>query len=80
VYRRPIGKFQEGGLSRVLNEAGVLRGFDGKKRPLLSQATYATIRISEGVSVFKLAADMGTSLEMIESFFSTARSECATLR
>ena len=48
--------------------------------PLLSQATYATIRISEGVSVFKLAADMGTSIEMIESFFSTARSECATLR
>ena len=40
-----------------------------RARPLLSQAHYATMRISEGVSVFQLAANMGTSVEMIESFY-----------
>ena len=29
---------------------------------------HATMRISEGVSVFQLAANKGTSVEMIESF------------
>ena len=36
-------------------------------------ATYATMRISEGVSVFQLAANMGTSVEMIESFYGKKR-------
>jgi len=37
------------------------------------QHTYATMRISEGVSVFQLAANMGTSVEMIESFYGKKR-------
>ena len=44
-----------------------------RNEPLLSQATYATMRISEGVSVFQLAANMGTSVEMIESFYGKKR-------
>ena len=40
--------------------------------PTLS-GTYATMRISEGVSVFQLAANMGTSVEMIESFYGKKR-------
>ena len=73
MYGRPIGSFKKG-FEQVLDEAGVLRGSDGKKRvPLLSQATYATMRISEGVSVFQLAAYMGTSVEMIESFYGKKR-------
>ena len=40
--------------------------------PTLSH-TYATMRISEGVSVFQLAANMGTSVEMIESFYGKKR-------
>ena len=28
--------------------------------------TYATMRIAEGVSVFQLAANMGTSVEMLD--------------
>ena len=41
--------------------------------PTLSGTTYATMRISEGVSVFQLAANMGTSVEMIESFYGRKR-------
>jgi integrase len=31
--------------------------------------TYATMRISEGVGVFQLAANMGTSVKMLEIFY-----------
>jgi site-specific recombinase XerD len=67
---RPIGSFQKG-FEQVLDEAGVLRGSDGKKRvPYSLRHTYATMRISEGV---QLAANMGTSVEMIESFYGKKR-------
>ena len=70
---RPIGSFKKG-FQQALNEAGVLRGSDGKKRvPYSLRHTYATMRISEGVSVFQLAANMGTSVEMIESFYGKKR-------
>ena len=70
---RPIGSFKKG-FERVLDEAGVLRGSDGKKRvPYSLRHTYATMRISEGVSVFQLAANMGTSVEMIENFYGKKR-------
>ena len=59
---------------RVLKEAGVLYGSDGKRRvPYSLRHTYATMRISEGVSVFQLAANMGTSVEMIEQFYGKKR-------
>ena len=70
---RPIGSFKKG-FQQVLDEAGVLRGSDGKNRvPYSLRHTYATMRISEGVSVFELAANMGTSVEMIESFYGKKR-------
>ena len=62
------------GFEQALNEAGVLRGSDGKKRvPYSLRHTYATMRISEGVSVFQLAANIGTSVEMIENFYGKKR-------
>lgn len=70
---RPIGSFKKG-LERALKEAGALLSSDGKKRvPYSLRHTYATIRISEGVSVFQLAANMGTSVEMIEEFYGKKR-------
>ena len=77
IFRRPngrdIGSFKKG-FEQVLNEAGVLRGSDGKKRvPYSLRHTYATMRISEGVSVFQLAANIGTSVEMIENFYGKKR-------
>ncbi len=68
-----IGSFKSG-FYRLLKEAGVLYGSDGKRRvPYSLRHTYATIRISEGVSVFQLAANMGTSVEMIEDFYGKKR-------
>jgi integrase len=68
-----IGSFKKG-FERTLRDAGVLYGSDGKKRvPYSLRHTYATMRISEGVSVFQLAANMGTSVEMIEGFYGKKR-------
>ena len=70
---RSIGSFKKG-FQQVLDEAGVLYGSDGKRRvPYSLRHTYATMRISEGVSVFQLAANMGTSVEMIENFYGKKR-------
>jgi pyruvate/2-oxoglutarate dehydrogenase complex dihydrolipoamide acyltransferase (E2) component len=70
---RAIGSFKKG-FEQVLDEAGILYGSDGKKRvPYSLRHTYATMRISEGVSVFQLAANMGTSVEMIENFYGKKR-------
>jgi hypothetical protein len=35
--------------------------------------TYSTMRLAEGVSVFQLAANMGTSVEMLEDFYGKKR-------
>ena len=70
---KPIGSFKKG-FEQALDEAGILYGSDGKKRvPYSLRHTYATMRISEGVSVFQLAANMGTSVEMIENFYGKKR-------
>ena len=69
----PVGSFK-GGFQRALKEAGVLFASDGKKRvPYSLRHTYATMRIAEGVSVFQLAANMGTSVEMLEDFYGKKR-------
>ena len=70
---KPIGSFKVG-FNRVLKEAGVLFGSDGKRRvPYSLRHTYATMRISEGVNIFQLAANMGTSVEMIDDFYGKKR-------
>lgn len=69
----PVGSFK-GGFQRALKEAGVLFASDGKKRvPYSLRHTYATMRLAEGVSVFQLAANMGTSVEMLEDFYGKKR-------
>lgn len=69
----PTGSFK-GGFQRALKEAGVLVASNGKKRvPYSLRHTYATMRIAEGVSVFQLAANMGTSVEMLEDFYGKKR-------
>jgi len=69
----PVGSFK-GGFQRVLREAGILFASDGKKRvPYSLRHTYATMRIAEGVNVFQLAANMGTSVEMLEDFYGKKR-------
>lgn len=41
--------------------------------PTRSGTPTRPLRISEGVSVFQLAANMGTSVEMIENFYGKKR-------
>jgi integrase len=68
-----VGSFKNG-FNRVLREAGILFGSDGKRRvPYSLRHTYATMRISEGVNIFQLAANMGTSVEMIDEFYGKKR-------
>lgn len=69
----PVISFRKG-FDRALKEAGVLFSSDGRRRvPYSLRHTYATMRISEGVSVFQLAANMGTSVEMIDNFYGKKR-------
>jgi integrase len=69
----PVGSFK-GGFQMVPKEAGVLFASEGKKRvPYSLRHTYATMRLAEGVSVFQLAANMGTSVEMLEDFYGKKR-------
>jgi integrase len=69
----PIKSFKNS-FQQALKKAGVLYSSDGKKRtPYSLRHTYATMRLSEGVSVFQLAANMGTSVEMIDSFYGKKR-------
>ena len=44
-----------------------------RRVPYSLRHTYATMRISEGVSIYQLAANMGTSVEMIENFYGKKR-------
>jgi integrase len=68
-----VGSYK-GGFQRVLKEAGFLHGSDGKKRvPYSLRHTYATMRLAEGVNPFQLAANMGTSVEMLENFYGKKR-------
>lgn len=66
----PIQSFKKS-FEQTLKRAGVLNdGSDGKKRtPYSLRHTYATMRLSEGVSVLQLAANMGTSVEMLDDFY-----------
>jgi len=70
---KPIASFKRS-FRETLDKAGVLYGPDGSTRvPYSLRHTYATMRLSEGVSVFQLAANMGTSVEMIELFYGKKR-------
>jgi integrase len=69
----PIKSFKKS-FGQALKKAGVLYASDGKKRtPYSLRHTYATVRLSEGVSIFQLAANMGTSVEMLENFYGKKR-------
>ena len=68
-----IGSFKKG-FQRVLSECGVLFDDNGQKRvPYSLRHTYATMRISEGVNVYQLASNMGTSVDMIEMYYGKKR-------
>ncbi|MGO4210809.1 hypothetical protein AB4Y89_08985 [Terriglobus sp. 2YAB30_2] len=54
----------------LLNEANLREGTQGVPRSTYCfRHTYATLRLQEGVDVYFLAEQMGTSVQMIESHY-----------
>jgi hypothetical protein len=64
----------ESGVSSLDVAAACGRPQHGKKQvPYSLRHTYATMSLAEGVSVFQLAANMSTSVEMLEDFYGKKR-------
>ncbi len=60
-----------GSFNQLLSKEGLKEGADGKARTLYSlRHTYATKALAEGRDIHKLAVQMGTSVEMLEKFYS----------
>lgn len=69
----PIKSFKKG-FASLVKFAGVEFNSKGDKRTLYSlRHTYATMRLTEGVSVYTLARNMGTSVSMVERFYGQTR-------
>jgi integrase len=69
----PVGSYKKG-FETVLDQAGILFGPEDKRRvPYSLRHTYATMRLGEGVSVYALASNMGTSVKMIDEFYGKKR-------
>jgi len=70
---RPIGDFREG-FNRLLKDANVELDPDGRKHTIYSlRHHYITERLREGVPIYALASNCGTSVAMIERYYSDAR-------
>ena len=69
---KTIGSYKKGFI-QLMDECNLRVTNDGENRTLYSlRHTYATMRINE-VPVYQLAVNMGTSVEMIEKYYSHAR-------
>ena len=68
----PVGSFKKGFI-QLLEECNLRVTSDGEKRtPYSLRHTYATMRIND-VPVYQLAVNMGAAVEMIEKYYSHAR-------
>ena len=57
-------------IEKLLIESGLLRSSSGSRRSTYCfRHTYATFRLSEGVDVYFLSKQMGTSVQMIENYY-----------
>lgn len=65
----PVGSYKKS-FDRLINDAGVALGNDGQKRVIYSlRHTYAVFRLTAKTPLFQLAANMGTSVKMIQEFY-----------
>jgi integrase len=57
-------------ITKLLTASGLLRSSSGSRRSTYCfRHTYATFRLSEGVDVYFLSKQMGTSVQMIEDHY-----------
>lgn len=67
---KPTNTLYIGVIRELLDEAGLRDGHNGVPRSTYCfRHTYATFRLSEGVDVYFLAEQMGTSVQMIEDHY-----------
>jgi integrase len=67
---KPASSLYKGPIGSLLTESGLLRSSAGSRRSTYCfRHTYATFRLSEGVDVYFLAKQMGTSVQMIEDHY-----------
>jgi len=60
--------------NNLLEEVGLAYDDQGKRRsPYSIRHTYITMRLMEGVSIYQLSSNVGTSIEMIENYYSHLR-------
>ena len=70
---KPIGSFKRSWNS-LMKDSGLLLDKDGNKRvPYSLRHTYVTMRLSEGVNIYQLSNNIGSSVEMIENFYGKKR-------
>ncbi len=70
ITGKPAITLYSGMIETLLKASGLLVGPEGTPRSTYSfRHTYATFRISEGVDVYILAQQMGTSVKMIEDHY-----------
>ena len=76
IFCHPNGQsvgHYKGSYISLLEELGMRKGKNGDNRTIYSlRHTYATMRINE-VPIYQLAMNMGTSVEMIEDYYSHAK-------
>jgi len=73
---RPVGSFKKS-FRELVAAAGLTEDFLGNTwSPYSMRHTYATLRLTLGnVDIYELAVNMGTSVEMIQKYYSDALSE-----
>lgn len=72
---KPIGSFK-GSWETLMKGSGLLFDKDGNKRvPYSLRHTYVTMRLREGVNIYQLSNNIGSSVEMIENFYGKKRNK-----
>ena len=70
---KPI-KSYKGSFNTLLQKVGLDVDSDGKKRtPYSLRHTYITMRLMEGVNIYQLSSNVGTSIDMIELYYGHLR-------
>ncbi len=70
---KPIMSYK-GSFNSLLDKVGLSLDDEGNRRtPYSIRHTYITMRLMEGVNVYQLSSNVGTSVEMIESYYGHLR-------